>query len=313
MNAIQASLKTHHVNESGSQLRGWKSHPLVAYFLLAYVLSWLGWVPLALGSQRLLPFSIPSGFTPAFMLLGSCGPFLAALFLVVMTQGLKGIRTFFQQFLIWRVGFRWYLIVLFEPVLVTLIAMVFVFLLGGTSFNLAHPQVVHQLSLPPDANPWALIVPVFLLVGLVGGPLGEEPGWRGYALPKLQDRYSALVAGLVLGVLWTVWHLPLFFIEGTSQFTTPFLLFALSTIASSILITWVYNHTRGSVLLALLFHTALNMTWLYLPLSLFADWQVVMMHCLVALAVIIITGPAHLSRQVERNNLPMFSALKKQI
>jgi uncharacterized protein len=290
MDTMQASIKAQVVNERNNRLRGWKSHPLVAYFLLAYALSWLGWVPLALESQKLLPFSIPSGLTSSFMLLGSCGPFLAALLLVIMTQGVGGIRPFFRQFLIWRVHFRWYLLVLFEPVLVTLAVLVFVSLPGEASLTFAHPAVIHQLGLPASANPWVLIVPVFLLVGLVGGPLGEEPGWRGYALAKLQGRYGALVASLILGVLWTLWHLPLFFIQGTSQSTTPFFLFALSTIASSILITWVYNQTRGSVLLALLFHTALNMTWLYLPLSLFADWRVVLTHCLVALVVVMVSG-----------------------
>jgi membrane protease YdiL (CAAX protease family) len=272
-----------------------KSHTLIAYFVLAYAISWLSLGPIALDSQGVLPFHIPSGFNSLLMLVGSCGPLLTALLLVATTTSKGGMRTFFRQFLIWRVDLQWYLMVLFEPALVTLIALACASLLGGTSFNLAHPPVVHRLSLPPGANPWLLLVPVFLLGGLIGGPLGEEPGWRGYALAKLQDRYSALVASLILGVLWSVWHLPFFFIKGTVQSTTPFLLFALATIANSILITWVYNHTRGSVLLALLFHNALNITALYLPLALWIDWQGVVAQCLVALLVVIVTGPARLS------------------
>jgi len=166
--------------------------------------------------------------------------------------------------------------------------------------------VVHQLPLPGGVNPWVLLVPVFLLGGLLGGPFGEEPGWRGFALAKLQSRYSALVASLILGVLWGVWHLPFFFIKGTTQSTTPFLLFALSTVANSILITWVYNHTRGSVLLTLLFHNALNITALYLPLSLWTgtDWRGAVTQCLVALVVIIAAGPARLSRRSPRGQMP---------
>ncbi|MBV9228766.1 MAG: CPBP family intramembrane metalloprotease [Chloroflexi bacterium] len=279
-------------------LRGLKSHPLAAYFVLAYAISWLSLGPLALDSQGLLPFHIPSGFFSSILaLVGSSGPLLSALLLTATIQGASGMHAFFRQFLVWRVGLRWYLIVLFEPALVTLITILFASLLGGASFDFAHPPVTHQLALPPGANPWVLFVPVFLLGGLVGGPVGEEPGWRGYALAKLQDRYSALVASLILGVLWSVWHLPFFFIKGTSESTTPFLLFALGVIAWSILITWVYNHTRGSVLLALLFHNALNITALYLPLSRLNDWQGVVAQCLVALVVVIATDPARFSRR----------------
>lgn len=274
-----------------------KIHALIVYFVLTYAITWVTLGIVALASHELLPFHLPSGLRTFLMLVGSSGPLLAALFVVVTTAGKGGIRAFFRQWLIWRVGFRWYVIVLFEPVLVTLIAMAGMFLLGGMSFDIAHPSVVEQLGIPPEVNPWLLIVPVFLLGGLIGGPLGEEPGWRGYAQAKLQDRFSPLVASLVLGVLWSLWHLPFFFIKGTNQSTTPFLLFTLSIVASSILITWVYNHTRGSVLLAFLFHAALNTVGLYLPLSLFSDWQGVMVHCLLALIVVILSRPAHLTQQ----------------
>lgn len=116
-------------------------------------------------------------------------------------------------------SFLWYLVVLFEPVLATLIALAWASSLGGASFNFAHSSVVQQFPLLAGVNPWALLVPVFLLSGLLDGPFGEEPGWRGYALAKLQSRYNALVASLILGVLWAVWHLPFFFIEGSAQST----------------------------------------------------------------------------------------------
>jgi membrane protease YdiL (CAAX protease family) len=277
---------------------GWKSHPLVTYFVLTYAISWLtlGWV--ALASHGLLPFNTPSGLRSLLLLVGSSGPLLAALLLVATTTGKGGWRAFFRQFLIWRVGLWWYLVVLLEPALVTLLVQVGSTVFGGASFNLAHPPVIQRLGLPPGANPWLLLVPVFLLGGLVGGPLGEEPGWRGYALARIQDRSSALVASLILGVLWGVWHLPFFFIKGATQENTPFFLFVLGIVASSVLITWVYNHTKGSVLLALLFHNSVNITALYLPLSLVDDWQGVLAQCLVALIVVITAGPAYLAWQL---------------
>lgn len=286
---MQANLKGQEDNERKNRSRAWKSHPLVAYFVLAYAITWLLLGPVALHSHGLI--SLPSGFITPFTYVGSIGPLLAALLLTATTTGKGGMRAFFRQMFNWRVSPWWYLFVLFEPAIVALIVMACQSLPGGASFDLAHPSVVEELSLPSGINPWLLIVPVFLLGSLAGGPFGEEPGWRGYALPKLQERYSALGAGLILGVLWTVWHLPFFFIQGTSQSSTPFFIFALGTIADSILITWVYNHTRGSVLLAILFHNALNITDLYFPLSLWDDWQGVTAQCLAALVVVIAFGP----------------------
>jgi membrane protease YdiL (CAAX protease family) len=294
-NSMQTSLKDQDKNEGKNWFRVWKSHPLVAYFVLAYAISWLFLGLVALHSHGL--FSLPSGLIFPLTLLGSISPLPAALLLTATTTGKEGMRAFLRQLFIWRVSPWWYLVVLLEPAIVTLIVMIGTSLLGGASFDLAHPPVVQRLPLPSGINPWFLIVPVFLLGGLLGGPFGEEPGWRGYALPKLQDRYSALGASLILGVLWTVWHLPFFFLPGTVQSTTPFLIFALGTIANSILFTWVYNHTRGSVLLTFLFHNALNITALYLPLSLWVNWQGVMAQCLVALVVVIAAGPARLSRR----------------
>ena len=295
-------------------LRGLKSHPLVSFFVLTYAITWLTLGLVALASHELLPFHIPSVITPFLTPVGSCGPLLAALLLVATITSKDDRRAFFRKWLIWRVGFQWYLVVLFEPALATLIVLAGTSLLGGPSFDFAHPPIAQRspLPLPSGISPWLLIVPLFLLFGLLGGPLGEEPGWRGYALAKLQDRYSALGASLLLGILWAMWHLPFFFIPGTIQSTTPFLLFACGTLANSILITWVYNHTRGSVLLTFLFHNALNITAVYLPLSLWDNWQGVVAQCLVALIVVIAAGPARLSRRPSGGLMPQHVGLDEE-
>ncbi len=294
---MQIKLKEQYLPEKKSRLEILKSRPLVAYFVLSYGITWLLLGLVALSAHGLL--TLPSSLVSPLTLVGSISPLLTALLLTATTTGKGGMRAFFRQFFIWRVNPWWYLVVLFEPALVTLIAIVGTFFLGGPAFDFAHPPVVQQppLPLPSGINPWLLIVPLFLLGGLLGGPAGEEPGWRGFALPKLQDRYSALGASLILGALWAVWHLPFFFIPGTFQSTTPFFIFALGTIANSILLTWVYNHTRGSILMMFLFHNALNITGLYLPLSVLNHWQGMVAQCLVALVVVIVAGPAHLSRR----------------
>jgi CAAX protease family protein len=267
-------------------------HPLLTYFVLAFALSWLVWIPLATASQGVLPVALPS----QLYLLGAFGPFVAALLLTWRTSDASGRRRFFGQLLRWRVGVPWYLFVLLEPALATVLALGLSRLFQSQGIASTHTALAG--SLPPGANPWAVLLPVFLVVLFTGGPLGEEPGWRGFALPRLQQRFSALVASVILGVLWGLWHLPLFFIQGTSQAATPAPVFLLGVLASTFLFTWVYNQTNGNLLLALLFHTALNTTPLVLPLSLFADWQGVLVQGVIALLFIIsstsvwLTAPA---------------------
>lgn len=105
-----------------------------------------------------------------------------------------------------------------------------------------------------------MVLANFLLVFLVGGPLGEEFGWRGFGLPILKNHYNWRMASLILGVVWGAWHLPLFFSDGTSQNHNPLTLFLLSVVAMSVLFAWLVNHVSGSVKKALILHTAIN-TW----------------------------------------------------
>ena len=99
------------------------------------------------------------------------------------------------------------------------------------------------------------------LIGeLLGGPLSEEPGWRGYALPRLLSTRTPLSAALTLGAIWAVWHLPLFFMPGVNQFHMSFVIFAANVIALSVMMTWVFIHTRESVLIAILMHLMINVT-----------------------------------------------------
>jgi uncharacterized protein len=200
--------------------------PLVAYFVLAYALTW--WV------YPLLRFN------PLIGLFGLFGPALAAIVVTAVTDGRPGVRTLLGRVVRWRVPVPWYLVAIGLPAVLALLA---------ASLSAWFGPAVIQFG--------RLSALDFILVVLV---LGEELGWRGYALPKLLQRFSPLLASLILGILWWLWHLPTFIIAGTPQFGQPVVAFLIMTTAYSVLLTWVFLHTRGSVLIATLVHGAINVS-----------------------------------------------------
>jgi membrane protease YdiL (CAAX protease family) len=233
-------------------------------------------------------------------LLGVFGPFFAALITTGIYDGTTGFRTLFRRLLLWRAGLQWYLFVLFWPVLVSLAKTVLAVLLGGSVPDFSQPPFVRLYPLPPElssANPFIFLPFVFLQQTLIGSSMGEEIGWRGYALPRLQARQSALGASLVLGIIWGVWHLPLWLTKGHPLSETFLGWTVLGILADAVLFTWVYNNTRGSLLLALLFHTSIAITGLFLssaephaPVGTALSWGV-------AVVVIVVFGPKRLSRE----------------
>ncbi len=203
-----------------------RRHPLVAFFVLAYALTW--WV------YPLLRFN------PLIGLLGLFGPALAAIIVTAVTDGRPGVRALLGRLVCWRVPIPWYVVAIGLPAALSLLAASLSAWFGPAVLR------VGQLT--------ALDVILVVLVA------GEELGWRGYALPKLMERFSPLVASVILGVLWGLWHLPTFVIAGTPQYHQPILAYLIMTTAYSILLSWVFLHTRGSVLIATLFHGAINVS-----------------------------------------------------
>ena len=220
--------------------------PLSTYLLLTFGSAWLIWLPLLLAEYLHLTLPVPS---LVFITLGTFAPSITALFLTWRYAGGTELRRLLGRAVIWRVSPVWYLIAIAGPALIMLLAMGVHVLLGGTI-----PDYV------PFGVRWLIVVVNFILILLIGGPLGEEFGWRGLAIPSLEARFSPLWASLILGVIWAVWHLPLFFISGSAQSSLPFGLYALLTIPLTILITWVYHGSGNSLLLVMLFHAAVN-TW----------------------------------------------------
>lgn len=269
---------------------------LAVFFLLAFGISWIVWIPAAAASWDLLPF--PLSPTSA-RLLGVFGPSLAAIILTAATDK-YGLRRLLGRLLVWRVGIRWYAFVLFWPAAISLVTTALYVLLGGSAPDFSDPPILRSNPFPPelsDVGPWPLLPLIFLQTLLISSPMGEEIGWRGYALPRLQAGQGAVRASVILGLFWGFWHLPLYLTRGDPLSEVFFGWFLLAIIADTILFTWVYNNTKGSLLLALLFHTSIAVTALYLAsvettplLGLALRWSVVII-------VIAVAGPARLSRR----------------
>lgn len=223
------------------------------FFVLTFAWSWSFWL-----IAPLLRTQAPVAAT-TLALVGGFGPSLAAVALVAYQGGRGGLRRWLNRCLQWHFAWRWMALAFLFPVALMGLAGAAHVALGGT------------LPPSPAAGHVLLAAVNFFLVFLVGGPLGEELGWRGYALPALQRRWGWRIASLVLGVAWTLWHLPLFFSAGTVQSHLPMGLYALSAIASSVLFAWLFNRTEGSVLPVLVLHTAVNAWSLVIPVMVLPD------------------------------------------
>lgn len=175
----------------------------------------------------------------ALFLVGGFVPSLVGVFLTWKWEGKSGLRQLGQRVIQFKIGWRWYLAAI-AIVTVTTLGQIMILQLLGISFDLT--LFLTQL--------WMLL-PLLIL-----GPLSEELGWRGYALDRLQNKWSPLLSSLILGVLWSLWHLPLFYIPGEFHYelALPFLPFLLTHTSLSLIYTWLHNHTGGAIWTAIFFH-----------------------------------------------------------
>ena len=229
-------------------------YPVTFYFFFAYAFAWLVWVPVALSQDGagFLAFHSPIGVSASVVIASFVGPFLSAFIITGITEGREGIGRLLRRCVLWRVGFGWYLfIVIGIPLILVLGVMI---LPGATESFKGRASLV--------AIPW---LSQFFYVFL-HGPLGEEPGWRGFALPRLQRMHGPLGASLILGPLWALWHLPFFWVPAWNFPPTlaNILLFVIASIPVTIVMTWVFNNTKGSVLMAILGHWSFDMTFVIL-------------------------------------------------
>lgn len=223
-----------------------------------------------------------------FAILAITTPTISAVIVLGLNDGLQGIKNLFAGFRIWKVGFQWYFAG-FLFIIAPLIFALFYLLLGGEA--------------PGPASNYTLVIFLLdLFISLITGPLNEEAGWRGYALPRLESRFSALTSSIIIGILWGFWHLPLYLVEQR----LPFYIFIFLNIVLSILITWGYNNTHGSLVIAVLFHFCFNFVGTYIAgkLGLLSTMMFYLAGGILigiyVIIVIIYYGPKRLSRKPEK-------------
>jgi uncharacterized protein len=210
------------------------------FFIFTFTWSWI------FGFFAIFTNTSAPVFSMILSIISGFGPSIAALATVSFFSGRTVLFTWLTNALNWRVSWQWYALAFFMPPLVMLLAQIIHWALGGTIPT--SPAVGHV--------PFA--VANFGLVFLIGGPLGEELGWRSYAVPALGSRMGWRTTSLFVGVIWGVWHVPWFFTAGTAQSQMQFAVFMFNIIAGSVLFSWLFLRSKGSIIPALIAHTSLN-------------------------------------------------------
>jgi len=223
--------------------RSTSTNSLIWFFVLAFGFSWLFWLWPVLASRGVLSLPIPN---MGWVLIGAHGPLFASVVLTSRSGGWAAVKKLIRSGFDLRMKLGWWLAIILIP-----------FALAGIAVWVNVALNGFQLDTTLLSQP-VMIVPTFLFMFFLGGSFQEEFGWRGYALPRLLSTLNPLMAGLVLGIIWGVWHLPLFYISGASQSFMPFGIFLLLAVFFSIVFTWVFLRTSRNLFGALLLHTAIN-------------------------------------------------------
>jgi CAAX protease family protein len=210
---------------------------LLRFFSLTYLVTWICFIAVAAA----IPANTPLGAVLVYV--GAIAPSLVALWLTARVKGAAGVRTLLAGVIKWRVAARWYF-----------------FAIGYTAAVKLSVAVIHRVAVGRwpcfDETPLWLIP----LAIAVSTPVqaGEEIGWRGYALPRLAERFGLARASILLGVIWACWHLPQFYIREADTYRQSFIVFLLQVTAISVAMAWLYTRTNGSLLLTMLLHASVN-------------------------------------------------------
>jgi membrane protease YdiL (CAAX protease family) len=222
------------------------TRPLVTFFSLTYAATWICWTAAGAISGGSAPAApAPVALAGMLLLLGTFAPGLIALALTERAEGRAATRALLRRVFRWDVGARWYLFAVgYFPSIKLSVALV-------------HRAATGQWPRFGE-EPWYLMMAAIVFSTWVQA--GEEIGWRGYALPRLSDRFGLAPASIILGVIWASWHVPLFFVPESSTFGQSFPVYLLQVTALSVAAAWLYWRTGGSLLLVMLLHAAVNNT-----------------------------------------------------
>jgi membrane protease YdiL (CAAX protease family) len=266
-------------------MQAWlRKHQLLSFFILSYAIAYtavFGYIYLQPG-QAMAPWSL-TWFVFVF------SPTISAIFLAWIDGGVTAVKRLLAGFVRWKVGVRWYFAAAFLFIGPLVIAVIYI-ALGNT-----------PIGLRPGWTIPLLVAQMF--TQFFAGPASEEAGWRGFALPRLEAKYNALVSSLILGVIWTFWHLPLFYLTGATQMSIPLPIYLALTITLTTYMTWLFNNTRGSLIITTLAHYSYNLTGTLLtgPLSLMPAMVFYLtagpLLFLLVIGIVIAFGAGNLSRK----------------
>lgn len=261
-------------------------HTVIAYWVLALAISWLIWMPLIAQMQGWANWNVPF----ALHYLGAFGPMIAALIMTWWVGGADGLKELWSRITRWRVGWVSWLVAIGSPLALFVVAALVSWMMNGQPPDAA---LLGQVNYLPYLGIWAL--PLWIITY----GFGEEIGWRGFALPRLQNGRSALWATILLWAMWAFWHLPTFFYLETYMKLGlgMFLPFALGILAGAMVLTWLYNTARGSILMVALWHALFDLV----SASKASDPTMQMVMSMVimiwAVATVIVFKPVNLSRE----------------
>jgi uncharacterized protein len=237
------------VRQEGQPAPSSQTTAVATFLALTFGWTWGLWAITALWPKG------PPVVLTALMLASAFGPSLAAFVTVAVFDRGPGLGRWLRRCLVWRLGLRWYAAAILLPLVAMTVALGLHAALGG------------DVQASPATGPLWTSALIVVQIILLGGPLGEEFGWRGYALPALSQRIGWRGASVAIGVVWAVWHLPLFWMPGTVQATLPMLPFLAGTVALSVVFARLAVNTRFSVLPAILMHGAINAGSWALPVT----------------------------------------------
>ncbi|MCW1954144.1 MAG: CPBP family glutamic-type intramembrane protease [Flavobacteriia bacterium] len=253
---------------------------LLVFLILTFLWSWILWIiGLNYLSDGINQESI--GKFLVFFFVGIYGPTISGIITTLFYDGLKGLFELIKKVFIWKVPLINYIYIILLPLIFVIIGIAL------------YSQFIGEIG---DFDKMAFLsIPTILLAGLYAGPLGEELGWRGFLLPELQKKYTNLKSAIIIGFIWFIWHIPLWWapfgtlVSGESISFLPVITYFLMLMCLSIIITWLVINSKGSVLVAILFHLSINagIALLFFP-ELSVDFKKV--HLLSSIGMLIFTG-----------------------